>query len=116
MADSCLTPATTCLPWYLQSPAMQDYLMIRFLCTVAGTLGSTIDCTDEAALKALADEWLCEGSPAVIMTKIAQMICEQVSRETIDCTVQPACWTPLQLAGAKAYLICHILELAAAPQ
>lgn len=106
MAVTCTTPAVTCNAWYLQSPAMQNYLLLQLLCAIATELGISVTCTN-AGFEELAEPWLCQGSPAKINYQAAQLIADNLPDVDLS---QPVCLTPLQLAGANAALICSILD------
>lgn len=100
------TPATICYRPDLQSPAMQQYLLLQVLCAAANALGAAVTCT-AAGYQDMAADYLCQGSPAAINAQAAANIIDQLV--DVD-TTQPVCLTPSELAGAQAYLVCTILE------
>lgn len=102
----CDTPAVICHNPFLQDPMTQRVLLLRLMCAAAQSMGSQANCTDDA-LKTQAANWACQGSAEKIRQLQMQMICD--STIGFDCS-QPVCWTPLQIEGAMAYVICEIIN------
>lgn len=100
-------PATICNNTFYQSPASQDYLMLQLLCAISTALGGTPTCT-VAGFQDAAAPWLCQGSPNAINAQIANMIAENLADVDLS---QPICLAPSELAGAKAALVCAILNV-----
>lgn len=108
---NCLIPDPPCNLFVYQSPAMQDYMMLQLLCAVATALGISVTCS-AAGYAELAAGWKCLGSPAAINQALAEEMVGDLAG--VD-TSQPICMDPLVLAGAKAALICYIIQALRAP-
>lgn len=104
------TPTVTCNRWDLQSPATQKYLLLQLLAAANTKAGG--DTYTLSQLKAAAADWICQGSPAKIDEQIAQFIASDLTDVDTD---QPVCWTPLELEGALAYILCQLLATINAP-
>lgn len=111
VTDPCQTPTVTCNRWDLQSPAMQKWLLIQALNYINSVLGGTLYTADQ--LEAGAEGWVCQGSPNKIDEQIAMGI---VSNVPAINTSQPVCWTPLQIEGALAFILCKVLSSALGPR
>lgn len=100
VADPCLLAgsATICNRWDLQSPAMQKWLLLQFLNDLL-TVPKTLD-----ALKEASQSYVCQGSPA----KIDAIIAAGLATIPGINTAQPVCWTPSELEGALAYVLCAL--------
>jgi hypothetical protein len=96
----CLTPPASCDKWIFQSPGEQRFLLLQLL-NALQTSPQTLD-----ELKTDSDGWWCQGSPAKLRALQAQMVGDGLEGAV---TVQPVCWTPLQLEGAISYLYCKLL-------
>lgn len=104
VSDPCLTIPTICRRWDLQSPAMQRYLLLQLLNYVNGLLGGTR--YELSVLKEAGNQAACQGSPALLQLLQAEGIVELLP--SVDQS-QPVCWTPIELEGAIAYIMCKIL-------
>lgn len=98
----CDTPSVICNNPALQSPQVQQYLLIHLL---ASTLGVT---TDDGELQDLAAGYMCQGSPGALRA-IAATAIDGADLEGVDLT-HVTCWSPLQLAAVQAYLVCVALD------
>lgn len=99
IADPCLMPAANCNQWDLQSPDMAKFLLIQLLNSL---LNSPLELS---ALKSLAAAYRCQGSPAKIQALWTASIISGLRGVE---TAQPVCWTPNELEGALAYLVCKL--------
>lgn len=97
-----------CIPWWMTSDAMQKWVFIQFLCDVFNYINNNDqDCTDLAEAHEISELIRCYGSPERLRVMMTQMICSEL--ETIDCTKQPTCWTPIDLEAMMFYLVFEIL-------
>lgn len=89
---------------------MQKWLLIQALNYLNGAIGGTRYTAEQ--LEAGAAYWICQGSPAKIDEQIAAGILLNVPQVN---TAQPVCWTPLQLEGAYAYILCKLMSTVFGP-
>jgi len=87
--------------WIYQSPGEQRFLLLQLLKALLDS-PQTLD-----ELKADAAGWVCQGSPAKLRALQAQLIATSLPDVV---TAQPVCWTPLQLEGAIAYVLCKLVS------
>lgn len=80
---------------------MQKWLIIQLLNAML-TSPATLD-----ALKEAAQSYICLGSPAKIDAVIATGIAVNLPGVNL---AQPVCWTPLELEGALAYVLCKLAD------
>ncbi len=95
----CSIPSTTCNAFYLQSPAMQQWLLIQLLNALLDS-PLTLD-----QLLTNAQGYVCQ-SPNAIRQLTADMIVNGLDGVN---TAQPVCLTPQELQGEMAYLVCALL-------
>lgn len=101
--DPCLAAgsAVICNRFDFQSPAMQKWLLLQLL-------NAMLTSPQElSALKEAAQSYICQGSPAKIDAIIAAGIAANLPRVNL---AQPVCWTPLELEGALAYVLCKLAD------
>lgn len=85
---------------------MQSWLLLQLLNSL---LTSPLEL---AALKVAAQGYVCQGSPSQIKLGEAAAIAAGLIRPDLS---QPVCWTPLELEGAIAYVICKLLAQVGGP-
>lgn len=90
---------------------MQKWLLIQALNYANQALGGTLYTADQ--LEAGSEGWRCQGSPSKIDEQIAAGIVANLAGVN---TAQPVCWTPLQLEGALAFIICKVMSNALGPR
>ncbi len=87
---------------------MQKWLLIQAIAYFNAQLGGSA--YTPAQLKAAAQAWVCQGSPAKIREQMAEMIVDNMG--VFADTDQPVCWTPLELEGALLFIICKAFNSA----
>jgi hypothetical protein len=107
--ESCV-PEVTCNRWDLLSISVQKSLLLQLLASINAALGGTAYTSDQ--LKEAADAYRCQGSVSKIDEQIAYNILTYL--DGADAT-QPVCWTPLELEGALAFIVCSILNTLGTP-